>query len=327
MTHYFFGITWAQAHYFFLILLVIIACIIIWRRFALTKQFSRMLQLKHISWWRLGSRSFLMGLGFVALFIAVLRPQWGQREQVIKQEGRDLFIALDVSRSMLATDCTPNRLSLAKQKIKELIPLLGCERIGLILFSGSAFVQCPLTCDYHAFNMFLDAVDAQTISSGTTDLAQPVYKALEVYRQMPNKMSKLLVVFTDGEDFSSNLMQCRQMIEQENLKVFTLGVGTEQGAPIPLYDVAGNQIGHQKDQFDKVVISHLNERTLFELCEGAGGKYIKLTPDQVDINTLVAYVQSFEKEVMEDRSVEMLDDKYHYFLFVSFVCFALEWIL
>ena len=170
-----------------------------------------------------------MAFGFLALFIAALRPQWGQKEVVIKQEGRDLFIALDVSRSMLATDCTPNRLAVAKQKIKQLVPLLGCERIGLILFSGSAFIQCPLTVDYQAFNMFLDSVDAETISSGTTDLAQPIYKALDAYRQMPNKTTKLLAIFTDGEDFSSNIAHCKQQIWDENLRVFTVGVGRLMG--------------------------------------------------------------------------------------------------
>ncbi len=327
MTQSYFGITWAHAHYFVLLVLVIIVYAIIWRRLRLTQQVSRLLHLTQFSWWCYSGRAVLMALGFFSLFIAVLRPQWGQKEHIIQQEGRDLFIALDVSRSMLATDCTPNRLTVAKRKIKELLPLLGCERVGLILFSGSAFVQCPLTSDYQAFNMFLDAVDVETISSGSTDLGEPVYKALEVYRQMPNKTSKLLVVFTDGEDFSSNLSHCREAIEQENLKVFTVGVGTEEGAPIPLFDMAGNQIGHQKDQFDKIVISHLNERTLHELCEGAGGMYIPLTSDSRDMKSLVARVQSFEKEVMEDRSIEMLDDKYHYFLLISFICFALEWIL
>lgn len=272
-------------------------------------------------------RALCMAFGLTALFVALLRPQWGQREQLIKQEGRDLFIALDVSRSMLATDCEPNRLAVAKKKIKDLVPLLGCERIGLILFSGSAFVQCPLTVDYQAFTMFLDSVDAETISSGTTDLAEPVYKALEVYRQMPNKMSKLLVIFTDGEDFSSNLHSCKAQVQEENLKLFTIGVGTPEGAPIPLYDLHGKQVGHQKDEHEKIVISRLNEDVLHNLCDGAGGQYIKLSSDQGDIKTLVGCVQHFEKEMMEDRSIDLLDDKYHYFLLVSFLCFALDWIL
>lgn len=327
MIYHLFGITWAYAHYFYLILLVGGLCGVIWHRMRSTQKVQQMLVLKNISSWRFKARALLMAFGCIGLFVAVLRPQWGQKEQIIKQEGRDLFIALDVSRSMLATDCAPNRLTHAKEKIKQLIPLLGCERVGLILFSGAAFVQCPLTVDYQAFNMFLDSVDAETISSGSTDLAQPVYKALEVYRQMPHKTSKLLVIFTDGEDFSSNLSQCKYQIQNENLKVFTVGVGTVDGAPIPLYDTAGRQVGHQKDQHEKVVISRLNEEVLRDLCVDAGGQYIPLSQDNRDIRTLVARVQSFEKEMMEDRNVDLLDDKYHYFLFISFLCFALDWIL
>lgn len=327
MTHYFFGISWAHAHYFFLIALVGCIAALAWWRLKSTRRVMRILVLAHAPLWRYRTRALLIVVGFFALFVAVLRPQWGQKEQIIQQEGRDLFIALDVSRSMLATDCKPSRLALAKKKIKELLPLLQCERVGLILFSGSAFIQCPLTVDYQAFNMFLDSVDAETISSGTTDLAQPVYKAVEAYRSTPNKATKLLVIFTDGEDFSANLSHCKEYIAQENLKVFTLGVGTKEGAPIPLFDMAGKQIGHQKDQFDKVVISRLNEETLQHLSQGAGSMYIQLTADEADIKTLVARVQSFQKEMMEERNIELLEDKYHYFLLMSFICFALEWIL
>jgi len=327
MTQHFFGITWAHAHYFYLIVTVCAVIGIIWYRARRTKQVLRLLTMKNFSAMRYSTRGILMALGFFAMFVAVLRPQWGQKEVIIAQEGRDLFIALDVSRSMLATDWAPDRLTVAKQKIKQLVPLLGCERIGLILFSGSAFVQCPLTIDYQAFNMFLDSVDVETISSGSTDLAQPIYKALDVYRGMPNKATKLLVIFTDGEDFSPNFSGCKSKIKEENLKIFTVGVGTADGAPIPLYNDAGKQVGHQKDQHGKVVISRLNEQILRDVSDTAGGMYIPLTDNASDMKTLVTRVQKFDTEMMEDKSFDLLEDKYHYFLMVSFLCFALEWII
>lgn len=327
MTQHLFGITWAYAHYVYLLVLVCAVIGILWYRAKRAKQVRRMLAFKNFSTVRYALRGILMAFGFLGLFVAVLRPQWGQKEEVIQQEGRDLFIALDVSRSMLATDLAPDRLTLAKQKIKQLVPLLGCERIGLILFSGTAFVQCPLTVDYQAFNMFLDSVDAETISSGSTDLAQPIYKALDVYRTMPNKATKLLVIFTDGEDFSGCFSGCTSKVKEENLKVFTVGVGTADGAPIPLYDLTGKQVGHQKDQYDKVVISRLNEEILREVSDAAGGMYIGLTQDATDVKTLVSCVQKFDKEMMEDKNFDALEDRYHYFLMVSFLCFALEWIL
>lgn len=327
MTQQFLGITWGYAQYIYLLAIVFLMIGILWYRAQYTKQVLRILTLKNFSFMRYGLRAGLIGLAFFGLFFAVLRPQWGQKEIVIKQEGRDLFIALDVSRSMLAADLAPNRLAIAKQKIKQLIPLLDCERIGLILFSGDAFVQCPLTIDYQAFTMFLDSVDAETISSGSTDIAQPIYKALDMYRNMPNKAVKLLVIFTDGEDFSPSLADCTAKIKEENLKVFTVGVGTSDGAPIPLFDPTGNQIGHQKDHYDKVVITRLNEEILREVAHAAGATYLQLTQDEADLKKLISCVQRFDKEMIEDKNFDALEDKYHYFLMFSFLCLALEWVL
>lgn len=190
----------------------------------------------------------LLSFGLLFLFIALLKPQWDTREELVVQEGRDLFIAFDVSRSMLAQDLEPSRLEFAKNKVRSLLKKLSCERVGLMLFSGSTFIQCPLTADYAAFQMFLDQVDVETISSGTTALDQAIKKALETFKKMPNKKHKLLVLLTDGEDFSSNLAGVKRQALKENLSIFTIGVGTPEGAPIPLFDNHGHQAGHQKDK-------------------------------------------------------------------------------
>jgi Ca-activated chloride channel family protein len=243
------------------------------------------------------------------------------------QEGRDLYIALDISRSMLATDSQPNRLICAKEKIKRLIKKLSCERVGLILFSGSAFVQCPLTSDYAAFFLYLDAVDAELISSGTTALDQAIQQALTSFASVPERKSKLLVVLTDGEDFSQNLSNVKEEAAQSHLSIFTIGVGTPEGAPVPLFDHHGNIIGHQKDHKGGVVISRLNEEILANLSADAGGRYIRATENDDDISLFVATVQGFEKEQLAERKHSRYEDQYHYFLLVSFICFVLEWVL
>ncbi|MBP6892271.1 VWA domain-containing protein, partial [Candidatus Babeliales bacterium] len=139
---------------------------------------------------------FFIGCLFVA--IALLRPQWDKKEEKVQQEGRDLLIAVDISRSMLGQDVKPNRLEFAKQKIKKIVMNLSCERIGLLLFSGDTVVQCPLTKDYSAFFMFLAQLDVETISSGTTTLDGAIAQALAVFENMPTKRTKLLCLFTDG---------------------------------------------------------------------------------------------------------------------------------
>ena len=272
-------------------------------------------------------KCLLLSVGFLFLCISLLRPQWNKSEETVMQEGRDLYIALDISRSMLATDCSPNRLLYAKNKIKRLVKKLSCERVGLILFSGSAFVQCPLTSDYAAFYLYLDAVDAELISSGTTALDQAIRQALTSFAAIADRKSKLLVLFTDGEDFSRNLQDIKQEATESHLSIFTIGVGTPEGAPVPLFDAHGNPIGHQKDQRGGVVISRLNEDVLINLSQDAGGRYIRATDTDEDITAFVSAVHAFDKEQLAERKYSRYEDQYHYFLLVSFICFAIEWLL
>lgn len=266
-------------------------------------------------------------VAMICLGLAYLRPQWHKKELKIAQKGRDLLIGLDVSRSMLAQDCTPDRLAVAKKKIKTLLSKLDCERVGLLLFSGSAFVQCPFTTDYSAFYMFLDQVDAETISSGSTALDAAIGKGLELFEQAPDRKTKLMVLLTDGEDFSSNLSSLKERAKKENLHIFTIGAATQQGAPIPLYDHEGKKSGHQKDNKGNVVISKLNEGILRTLSKDAGGHYIALSQDQSDIQQLIKYIERYEKERFEDKQVNQFDDKYHYFLFAALCFFIAAWIL
>jgi Ca-activated chloride channel family protein len=272
-------------------------------------------------------KCILIFIGSLFLCFALLRPQWDKSEETIIQEGRDLYIALDISRSMLATDCSPNRLHFAKEKIKSLVKKLSCERVGLILFSGSAFVQCPLTSDYGAFYLYLDAVDAELISSGTTALDQAITQALHSFASTPDRKSKLLVLFTDGEDFSQNLNNIKEEAAQAGLSIFTIGVGTPEGAPVPLFDAHGKLLGHQKDAQGGVVISRLNEGILHSLSCDAGGSYIRAVDNGDDIATFIRAVHAFEKEQLSERKHSRYEDQYHYFLLVSFICFALEWLL
>lgn len=268
---------------------------------------------------------FIFALIFI--FIALLRPQWDKREEFVEQKGRDLFIAIDISRSMLAQDLKPNRLEFAKQKIRKLVSNLKAERVSLIIFSGTSIVQCPLTTDYGAFFMFLDQLGVETISQGTTAIDQPIENVLNIIKNQKNKKTKLLVIFTDGEDFSSNLVSVREKAVNAGLKIFTMGVGTEQGAPIPVEDINGQVQGHIKDSAGNIVISKLNDGILNVLAVETGGKYFRVTDSDRDLRTLISIVEGFEKENFEDKKLSALQDRYNYFLIISFACLILEWLL
>lgn len=328
------SVHWASFEYVWLGPVVLLAIGILFYRYYVTLNVVELLTrsrtsilLHNFSLVRTRLKILLMGVGLFFLYTALLRPQWYQQNKMVAQEGRDLFIALDISRSMLVADCEPNRLACAKKKIQGLIHLLPGTRVGLILFSGSAFVQCPLTSDYGAFNLFLNSVDVETISSGTTALDIAIQKVIDTFESMPTKKNKLLVLFTDGEDFSHNLTAVKNRARSMGLSIFTVGMGTVTGGPIPLYDVQGKIIGHQKDTQDKVVISHLNESVLHTIAEDVGGTYIPLTENENDIQSIAQFITAFEKEKYEDKEISQMQEQYPYFLFGSFICFILEWLL
>lgn len=333
MTVELFGITWRIGIYAYAWILFCIICVIIIHQLYIKNNVIRLLAgnrehtlFLYTSPLRRFIKMVLILVGSLFLAITLLRPQWGKKENTVQQEGRDVLIALDISRSMLAQDIEPNRLESAKQCIKSMLPLLSCERVGLILFSGSSFVQCPLTEDYAAFTMFLDHVDVETISSGSTALDRALTQALDAFSRMPDKKNKLLVILTDGEDFSYNLDAVRMRAQDEGLQIFAIGIGSSEGAPIPLYNEHGVQIGHQRDEHENVVISRLNQEILQQLVHEVGGQYVHIK-DKNGLNTLINTIQKYDKEKFEERTWTQLQEQYPYFLVVSFICFALEWLL
>ena len=331
----FLGITFGASEYLIgLVGLVLLVCVIAYRSYRLVLSVDQLAALKwryvlipHYSRRKVVIKSVLLALGLILLFIALLRPQWGSKEEVIHEMGRELFIGLDISRSMLASDIKPHRLAFAKSKIRRLIKLLHADRVGLLVFSGDAILQCPLTKDTAAFNLFLDAVDVETISSGTTALDQALSKIISIFSSMPTCKDKIVVMFTDGEDFSSNLRGVKEEAQKMGIHIFTYGVGTEQGAPVPIINEQGQAVGHQKDQQGNVVISRLNTGILKTLAQESGGMYIAPTQEDDDLQKLIAQVQKYEKQTFDDKEVSQKEERYYYFLIVAFFCFLLEWII
>jgi len=283
--------------------------------------------LQNASWLRRIIKYSLSILGFIFLGIALLQPQWNKKEEQVAQQGRDILIAIDISRSMMCSDQKPNRLAVAKQKIRKILYNLKCERVGLILFSGEAVVQCPLTVDYGAFFMFLDNLDVETISSGTTTLDGAIHTALGIFEAMPEKKSKLLCVFTDGEDFSTNLAGVKDKATQQKLSIFTFGIGSDRGAPIPIMDAKNKNVGFEKDDKGNIIMSKLNEGILKNLSGQTGGQYIRVTLDDSDVALFIRLVDTFEKDNFGSASIERYQEQYFYCVAVSLLCFGLEWLL
>ncbi len=283
--------------------------------------------MKHFSLFRKFLKALLLTFSLLFLAFALARPQWGETSQVVSQEGRDVLIALDISRSMLAQDIVPSRIEGTKRKIKELLTRLTAERVSLLLFSGVALIQCPFTSDTNAFLNFLELADVEATSSGTTALDSALTMAIKIFEEVPSRASRLLLIFTDGEDFSTELLGVEEKAKKLGVHIFTVGVGTLEGAPIPLYDDAGNTQGHQKDGQGRVVITRLNEQLLRELAQKTGGSYIPMTSDDKDISALVKAIQSFEKQKFNDTTFATKDERYTIFACLSALLLFFDWIL
>lgn len=335
MKKHIFGVTFACFQNIYWFFLCALCCFFVYRLFKKRKNLVTMLTglkwesllLKNFSVVRQRIKSLLWVVALCGLFVGLLQPQWGQKEEVIEQEGRELFVALDISRSMLAADIKPHRLAFAKAKIKRLLQLLAAERVGLLVFSGSAVVQCPLTRDTATFSLFLDQVDVETISSGTTALDQALLKTMAVMKNSQGSAHKILVLFTDGEDFSSNLSGVKEQAKDMGLHIFTYGVGTQQGAPVPVINEKGESVGYEKNEQGNVIMSCLNEGILQALSRECGGKYITPTQSDDDLKSLIVDVEKFEKEKFEDKEISTEEERYPYILALSFCALLLEWLL
>ena len=214
-------------------------------------------------------RALVRVAALVLLVVALAGPKWGFHWQEVHREGIDLIVALDTSRSMLATDVKPNRLERAKYAIMDLLPLLQGDRIGLVAFAGTAFLECPLTLDYAAFERSLRAVDVGIIPRGGTALARAIDTGLDAFDARQGKYEAMILI-TDGEDHEGDVKDAAQRAADQGVKIFTIGIGTAEGDLLPL-----GQSGFVKDRSGQVVKSRLNEDTLKDIALATGGAYVQ----------------------------------------------------
>jgi|Deesub1362B_J571_1020462.scaffolds.fasta_scaffold00638_6 Ca-activated chloride channel family protein len=257
--------------------------------------------------------------------IAMARPQIGTRLEEVKRKGVDIFVAIDVSASMLAQDIKPNRLEKAKHEIASLINQLKGDRIGLIVFAGEAFVQCPLTLDYGAAKMFLDVVDPDLIPVPGTAIGKAILKAVESFVAEERK-HKVLILITDGEDTIGDPepMKAAELAEKEGVVIYTVGIGTPEGVPIPVYDEAGRQVGFKKDRNGNVVTSKLDQLTLEKIALQTNGKYYHATPSEMELSKIYAEIQKMEKKELSSRIFSQYEDRYQYFLALGLVLLLID---
>ena len=247
------------------------------------------------------------------LLVALANPRIGTRLEDVKQEGVDIFIALDVSLSMKSEDIKPNRLEKAKFEIRNLVGRLGGDRIGLIIFAGEAFTQFPLTTDYSAANMFLDIIDVDAVPVPGTDIGSAIERAVESF-DFEETTTKVLVIITDGENTEGDVFDAAEEAAKKGVLIYTIGLGSPTGSPIPVYNAAGQQVDFKRDRGGAVVISKLDEASLEKLASIGGGKYFRGTNAQDELDEIYKNINALQKKEFGVKQFTDYEDRFQFFL-------------
>lgn len=268
----------------------------------------------------------LILLGTFFLLFSLARPQLGTKLTLMKREGVDMVIAIDVSLSMLAEDIKPSRLEKAKQEINGLISRMRGDRVGLVAFAGVSFIQCPLTLDYSAAKLFLDIIDVNLIPQPGTAIGDAIRTSIKAFNQKERKY-KVLIILTDGEDHDSDPLGAAEEALKEGIRIYTIGIGSVQGEPIPIKDGRGQVTGFKKDKEGSVVVSRLDEVTLQKIALTTGGKYYHATSGEMELDKIYDEISKMEKKELEGKLMTQYEDRYQYFLLISVVLLTIEFLI
>ena len=265
-------------------------------------------------------RVVLLSLGFLCFVIALARPQIGAKLTERKMKGAEVMIALDVSNSMLAEDYSPNRLERAKLAVSRMTDKLQDDRIGLIVFAGTAFVQLPITSDFISAKMFLSSISTESVPIQGTALEDALMTAGKSFSAQSEK-SRVIILISDGENHEGNPVQAAKTLASEGIKVYTIGVGSAQGQPIPVH---GELL---KDKDGNIVVSRLDEKTLREIARAGGGAYVHAGNEEFGLNPIISDIRKMEDEEFSSMVFEEYDEQYMYFLGMALLLFVLEMLL
>jgi Ca-activated chloride channel family protein len=262
-------------------------------------------------------------LALASLVVGLANPQIGTRLEEVKQEGVDLFIALDVSLSMKAEDIKPNRLEKAKLEIRSLLGRLAGDRIGLIVFAGDAYTQFPLTTDYSAANIFLDVIDVDVAPVPGTAIGSAIARAMDSF-DFKEPTTKVIIIITDGENNEGEVMESAQEASKKGILLYTIGLGSPAGAPIPVYNSEGRQTDFKRDRMGNVVLSKLDEVSLEKIAAIGNGKYYRGTNTQDELDQVYEDLNALEKKEFGSKQFTDYEDRFQFFLAAGIILLIAE---
>ena len=257
------------------------------------------------------------------MIIALLGPSFGENKKEIDLVGKDIMILVDLSESMNANDVKPSRLEKVKFEMKKVIDEFSSDRIGIIMFSGEAFVQCPMTYDKNALNLFTETLNTGLVPNTGTDFGPPLELSLSKLNNENTESnelsSKIILLISDGEDFGDNTKESLEKIVDSNIKLFTVGIGSEKGSKILLTN--GD---YKRDKEGKEVITKLDPISLKETAKETGGKYFEITNTNNQIDELIYEINNIKGEVIESKIIDVTENKYFYFLLTALILMIID---
>lgn len=275
---------------------------------------------------RANTKFVLFNLITALLIIGAANLQSGSKMEKVKREGIDIFLCIDISNSMLAEDIAPNRLERSKQAIYKLISKLGGDRIGVVVFAGNAYVQLPITTDYSAAKMFLSTVNPNLIPAQGTEIGRAIELAIKSFGE--DEHNKAIVIISDGEDHENgDAVKAAQEAAKRGIKIYTIGMGLDSGAPIPVYNKYGKNIGYKKDKEGNTIITKLDDNILRQIAEIGDGLYVRASNSNVGLDKIYEDINKTEKSEIEANVFTDYDDQFQWFVGAAIVLLIIEILL
>lgn len=267
----------------------------------------------------------LILIAFIFLVIGIADPQIGSKLEKVKREGIDLMLVLDVSNSMLAEDIKPNRLERSKMAISNLVDKLQGDRIGIVVFAGNAYKQLPLTTDYSAVKLFLSAVDTKIVPTQGTAIGEAIEMATDSFDEA--KHNKAIIIITDGENHEDDAIAAANAATEKDIRIFTIGMGMPEGAPIPLYNEYGTQTGFKKDREGQTVITKLNEAMLRQIAAAGNGAYARANNATTGLRKIFEDISEIEKKEIETKQFTDYEHRFQIYLVAALIFLIIELII
>ena len=316
--------------YFYLLAIIpamiVVFLLVLWWKKRVQRKFSNPALLEKLapnsSTFKSTLKLIMLLLGVAFLVVSLVNPKMGSKLKTVKREGVDVVFALDVSRSMLAEDIAPNRLEKAKQIISKIIDKLGSDRVGIIIYAGNSYPLLPITTDHAAANMFLQNANPDMVSSQGTAINEALELA-KTYYNNDEQTNRYLIIISDGEDHQEETKQVAQNLANDGVKIYTVGVGSEKGGPIPMR-LNGSMIGYKKDNQGETVITQRKPEVLEGIADAADGKYIDGNVTENPVKEISEIIANAQKSEFETKQFSDYKDQFQWFIAIGILFLILD---